>query len=179
MNTLAHVTSSFALALVALAGCAAPTGGGEPATESAPVRIDEASIAAGNARIDLTQPVVYEIVLPASARERVVVHTAKEDRSLSEHLKTAGVSPSIDTKVIRLSGDPKMLTSNAAPNPSEKLMAGGGGGGGLSFACSPFSCSCTGDTDCNDMFESGVCGGDAICIDDGCYCWRWGRLTTR
>lgn len=58
-----------------VAGCAAPTG--DVSTVSSPVRIDEASLAAGAARVDLTQPVVYEIDLPASAHERVVVHTCR------------------------------------------------------------------------------------------------------
>jgi hypothetical protein len=54
-----------------------------------------------------------------------------------------------------------------------------GGASSLSFVCGTFVCSCSGDDDCNDMFDSGVCGGDAVCYEEGggavnCYCWRWG-----
>ncbi|MCB9593630.1 MAG: hypothetical protein H6719_12930 [Sandaracinaceae bacterium] len=53
-----------------------------------------------------------------------------------------------------------------------------GGGGSLGYSCSLFMCSCTGDIDCNDMFTSGVCPGDAYCDDTTstptCYCTRWG-----
>jgi hypothetical protein len=39
------------------------------------------------------------------------------------------------------------------------------------FECVPGLCGCKGDADCNDMFSSGLCG-DAICIDEWCFCLR-------
>jgi hypothetical protein len=41
------------------------------------------------------------------------------------------------------------------------------------FSCNdPLICSCTGDEDCNDMFESGLCGDASICIDNECFCLK-------
>ena len=47
----------------------------------------------------------------------------------------------------------------------------------LAFDCGVFVCGCSGDDDCNDMFTRGVCGGDAVCVEDGaggvwCICWK-------
>lgn len=38
------------------------------------------------------------------------------------------------------------------------------------FWCVGGICGCTGDTDCNDMFTSAVCGDAAVCVGDDCYC---------
>jgi hypothetical protein len=51
-----------------------------------------------------------------------------------------------------------------------------GSAGRLGFTCGPLGCVCSGDSDCNDMFSSGICG-DAICFEDGsggvvCICLR-------
>lgn len=51
----------------------------------------------------------------------------------------------------------------------------GGGqlvGGVTAFTCSGLLCSCTGDSDCNDMFSSDVCGDIASCDEGGCRCLR-------
>jgi hypothetical protein len=41
----------------------------------------------------------------------------------------------------------------------------GGGGASAGFTCDDGAntCTCTGDEDCNDMFGSGLCGGQASC----------------
>jgi hypothetical protein len=41
----------------------------------------------------------------------------------------------------------------------------GGAGASSSFTCDDGAntCTCTGDEDCNDMFGSGLCGGQATC----------------
>jgi hypothetical protein len=48
------------------------------------------------------------------------------------------------------------------------------GGTSNNFTCSGLVCSCTGDTDCNDMFSSKVCGDLATCnLNTGvCGCFR-------
>jgi hypothetical protein len=51
-----------------------------------------------------------------------------------------------------------------------------GGAGRLGFTCGGFGCICSGDPDCNDMFETGICG-DAMCFEDAaggvvCICIR-------
>lgn len=38
------------------------------------------------------------------------------------------------------------------------------------FWCVGGICGCSGDSDCNDMFTSTVCGDAAVCVDDKCYC---------
>jgi len=90
---------------------------------------------------------------------------------------------------LRLAGDPRDLMSredDGIGNREQALVRGGGGGsGGLGYlSCNLFMCECTGDRDCNDMFEH-FCGGDGVCDDSSptprCWCWRWGphRTTTR
>lgn len=40
------------------------------------------------------------------------------------------------------------------------------------FACSSEFCMCKGDSDCNDMFTTNVCGPNAVCFGDLCVCAR-------
>jgi hypothetical protein len=40
------------------------------------------------------------------------------------------------------------------------------------FACSTEFCMCSGDTDCNDMFTTNVCGPKAVCFGNLCICAR-------
>jgi len=40
------------------------------------------------------------------------------------------------------------------------------------FTCNRLFCACTGDDDCNDMFETTLCDERDICIDGKCYCIR-------
>jgi hypothetical protein len=49
----------------------------------------------------------------------------------------------------------------------------GGGGGGLGYSCDGALCTCTGDADCNDMFEAGICGDIASCNNDVCKCLKF------
>lgn len=47
----------------------------------------------------------------------------------------------------------------------------------LEYQCDGLLCSCSGDTDCNDMFSSSECGDLSVCIDDiegypQCFCLR-------
>ena len=44
--------------------------------------------------------------------------------------------------------------------------------GSLNFSCNGTLCICKGDTDCNDMFTTNVCGIHAICVGSYCYCAR-------
>jgi len=70
-------------------------------------------------------------------------------------------------------------TSEEETATSSSALKAGGGGGGLSFSCSGLGCICHGDYDCNNMFESGVCGTmPAKCYDRGpgphyCICAPW------
>jgi hypothetical protein len=46
-------------------------------------------------------------------------------------------------------------------------------GDSAGFNCSTLFCSCSGDDDCNNMFETaGACGPVAVCTDDDCVCFR-------
>jgi len=42
----------------------------------------------------------------------------------------------------------------------------------MDFACSGRFCVCDGDTDCNDMFTTNVCGENAVCFGRICFCDR-------
>jgi hypothetical protein len=46
------------------------------------------------------------------------------------------------------------------------------GGGGLNFDCSGLACSCSGEDDCIDLFNTDNCGPIAVCYPDGCVCLR-------
>lgn len=71
---------------------------------------------------------------------------------------------------------PGVLAAGLAPSVLARAAIGGlgslAGGRALGFACNPLFCACKGDSDCNDMFTTNVCGPRAICIDDVCYCLR-------
>lgn len=56
--------------------------------------------------------------------------------------------------------------------PSTGLASPSSGPPVLGFTCNPLFCACRGDSDCNDMFTTSLCGPRAICIDDVCYCVR-------
>ena len=47
------------------------------------------------------------------------------------------------------------------------------GGKRLGYSCEGLQCTCTGDADCNDMFEAGICGDIASCNDDVCKCLKF------
>ena len=71
--------------------------------------------------------------------------------------------------------------------PSEEIGTRdikGPGGGGMGYTCGATECTCTGDTDCNNMFGSGKCKGtiwDAGCDNSGpapkCWCSTAARST--
>lgn len=185
------------------AGCAAdPAGRGATSLGVEVVQVgdrDLADLADGATYlVDLTaDDVVFRIDAPADlADDRVLVRTtAGHEIVLGELLGDHAVAK--ERRRLTLAGDPndidalrRGVPAHTAPGEEEvgasraELRAIGAGGTGcsdrLSYSCSLWSCSCSGDTDCNDMFCSGVCGGDAVCIEiDGhqtCTCWRWSSL---
>jgi hypothetical protein len=74
--------------------------------------------------------------------------------------------------------------SDAAPGAAEVVPAaraapggaGGGARGRVGFSCDGAGCLCTGYDDCIDMFNTNVCGPNAICYTFGsrviCLCGR-------
>ena len=44
--------------------------------------------------------------------------------------------------------------------------------GSANFMCNLLYCVCRGDSDCNDMFSTNVCGPYAVCINGTCACSR-------
>ena len=56
-----------------------------------------------------------------------------------------------------------MISSGMMVAMSCTAVSSTGGGAEQSFECDLGICTCTGDADCNDMFESGVCGDIAVC----------------
>lgn len=106
--------------------------------------------------------------------------------SLAEYASRMNVPLDEEAYSLRLASDTASLLAlnGGAPGEvgaSQQALSMGGGSpiGRTGFTCSLFTCECTGDIDCNDMFESDVCPGDAMCDDDTgrCWCSRWGGKT--
>jgi hypothetical protein len=57
-------------------------------------------------------------------------------------------------------GSPEEPTATAS---AALINTGGGAGAGFTCDDGANTCTCTGDDDCNDMFGSGLCGGQATC----------------
>ena len=75
---------------------------------------------------------------------------------------------------------PETAPEGTVEQQSEALS--GGRPGGLGYSCQPIGCTCTGDTDCNNMFGDGACGSwPAKCYERGpsnyCICAPWVRNT--
>ncbi len=74
-----------------------------------------------------------------------------------------------------------VVPSRAIQRMSSRLGGGGlkvrGFPGALNFSCDWGACECTGDDDCLNMFNSGVCGGVAVCDGSSgevkCECLRF------
>lgn len=87
----------------------------------------------------------------------------------------------VETESTSFSDDRPAATEGALGKKSEALVRGGGTSAG--YSCQPIGCTCTGDFDCNNMFEDGACGSwPAKCYKRGpseyCICAPWVRMTT-
>ena len=111
--------------------------------------------------LDLTRSGTIYNVAAGTDYSRVQVRTSKGEMTVAELLKKSGKNVSGKLRI--------GLTSDIR---AQRLSLGrpGGGGGRLNYSCSDLACACTGDDDCNDMFESGKCGLIAVCYPDGCIC---------
>lgn len=65
------------------------------------------------------------------------------------------------------------FTSNQNAPLSIPVANSSSGGKRLGYSCEGLQCTCTGDADCNDMFEAGICGDIASCNDDVCKCLKF------
>lgn len=92
---------------------------------------------------------------------RIRVHTAKGDMTMTELLKKTGKSVSGRLRV--------GMTSDIR---AQKLNLARISGGTLNYNCEGILCTCTGDDDCNDLFTNGGCGDIAMCDEQGCWCFR-------
>lgn|GEM_PF-4002621 len=93
-------------------------------------------------------------------RSQLRVRTAKGELTLADMIQRSGKNISGALRV--------GTTSDMRAERSTRQTASGRGG--LNFDCGALACVCTGDPDCNDMFESGKCGAIAVCYPDGCIC---------
>lgn len=114
--------------------------------------------------IDLTRRGTIYTLAEGTDYARVRVRTSKGDMTVAELLQKAGK---------KVSG--KLQIAQTSDLRAERVRSGRGtrlGGRGLAFDCGALACGCSGDDDCNDMFESGNCGPIAVCYPDGCICIR-------
>ena len=120
-----------------------------------------ASQPAGKAyTLDLTRRGTIYAVAPDVDRSQLRVRTAKGGLTVAEMIQRSGKKMS---GLLRVG-----TTSDMRAERSTRHT--GGGSGGLNFECGALACVCTGDEDCNDMFESNKCGPIAVCYPDGCVC---------
>lgn len=79
----------------------------------------------------------------------------------------SSLSKSTQSYHTSVSGIPSVISPSVMPQALRDVGSGGGGGGaglsGLGFTCGGTSCRCDGDSDCNDMFSTNVCGPNAYC----------------
>jgi len=102
-----------------------------------------------------------------------------------------GVALLMGWPAVSLADEPKSgptpTQGTEAVQPSGKVQERAvrmGGGSKLGFTCAGGECTCTGDTDCNNMFLSGKCKGTIF--DAGCdtskptvTCWCSTTMTTQ
>ena len=111
--------------------------------------------------IDLTKAgTIYNIAADLD-RSRVQIHTAKGDMTIAELLRKSGKT--VDGSIrIGMTSDLRAQRLGTRTGP-----------GRLNYTCGDLGCSCSGDEDCNDMFNSNACGPVAVCNLDGCICLRF------
>jgi len=195
--------ASLFIAFASLAGCASqpgePGSGGTATLGLEVMEVGDAELedlAAGDTYlVDLSlEDVVWRIDADAElADSRVAVRSSRGEETILGNM--LGDRAAVDgRRVLTLAGDPTDLDAlrtgreavagegaESVGSTAEPLRAIGGYqdtgcSGGNNFSCGLWSCSCDGDTDCNDMFCSDVCNGDAVCDETGgsthCWCWR-------
>lgn len=108
--------------------------------------------------LDLTRKRTIYSLAKGSDYSRVSVRTSKGDRQMSELLKGRTIK-----------GD--LLFGLTADLRGQKLGLGRPAGT-LAYDCGdPLTCTCNGDTDCNDLFSSGKCGDLSGCDTGTGICW--------
>ena len=95
---------------------------------------------------------------------RIQVNTSKGAMTIAELLSKSGKNVS---GVVTVG-----LTSDIRAQRFSGTRIGRGVGGGLNFDCSALACSCSGEDDCIDLFNTSNCGPIAVCYPDGCVCIR-------
>jgi hypothetical protein len=80
-----------------------------------------------------------------------------------------------------IDGDQGAESATSAEQTGTQQSAVDNGLGGLHrYKCSGLRCTCTGDVECNDMFNSGVCGPIAQCDNTTspptCWCYKSFRM---
>jgi hypothetical protein len=104
--------------------------------------------------------------MPGFAAEASLYQTSGHYQSVGTQASVASKSSAIVPQLRRLGAGSR----GTLPLPSGRLVS--------YFSCGwnektlTSECTCSGDTDCNNMFNSGFCGGNASCdIDAGtCRC---------
>jgi hypothetical protein len=168
---------TLALALVLLAcgsilaqktatGQRAPTAQRKPAIKQVEVSVETVSRQPVNKAysIDLTRKGTIYNLASGVDYGRVRVRTTKGVMTVAELIQKSGKTITGPVRV-GMTNDIRAQRLVGASRP-------GLGGGGLRYDCGDLACGCTGDDDCNDMFESGKCGLIAVCYPDGCICIR-------
>ena len=73
-----------------------------------------------------------------------------------------------ESSLYRPSGHYQAVTTRVGDVGEQRVISqirvgGSVGRVGLGFSCDRTSCRCDGDSDCNDMFSTDVCGANAFC----------------
>lgn len=190
---------ALTLLLLGLTGCMGDLSSTASAGGVSLVSVDTDALAPGETSIvDLrAEGVVYEVTFTdATTLDRVRVLSGDEEleagldawlarypEQAASPLRLAGRAADLFAYRGASQGADDLGETDLGATSSALTRGSIGGGGGLSFSCNFIMCSCTGDIDCNDMFTSGACPGDAYCDESGpepvCYCTRWGSRAIR
>lgn len=110
--------------------------------------------------MDLTKAgTIYKLATDAD-RSQMMVHTSKGDMTVAELVQKSG-------KTITGPLSVGMTSDIRAQRFGTRI-----GGGRLSYDCGDLACSCSGEDDCIDLFNTTKCGPIAVCYPDGCVCIR-------
>ena len=149
-------------------GQRAPTAQRKPAIKQVQVSAQTVSRQPANKAyaIDLTRKGTVYTLAPGVNYSRVRVRTAKGEMTMAELIQKSGKTV---TGAVRIGAMSDIR--------GQKLGLKRPGGGAVfrfdqARDCGALVCACSGEDDCIEMFDAGVCGDIAVCYPDGCICLR-------
>jgi hypothetical protein len=163
MKKIILAMTIFLMAFGSMIAQRRPTGLRRPAVKRVQVTADTvARQPASKAYIlDLTRKGTAYSLASDIDYSRVRIRTSKGEKSLSELVGEGRKSSGV---IVGMASDLRNLKLNL-PTVSGTIAK---------YSCEGLKCNCTGDVDCNEMFDAGVCGDVASC-DNGegtCQCLK-------